>query len=145
MIYHIVEESTYRRFIGCEEYLPVNFKDYGFVHCALENSVISVANDYYLSVEENLLLLMIDPLKLHSETRYEAAVPGQEAGTQHLSTSPVFPHIYGPVDLAAVKGIGVLGKDQSGYIWPKEFLSPGEYFQQVEQRPTRATNTSEHS
>ena len=127
MIYHIVKEKDYLRLIKGDSYIPANFDENGFVHCALEASVISVANDYSSNVEDKLLLLKIDPLKLKSQTKYESAVPEKGAGTQHLSTSMVFPHVYGPIDNSSVEGIGVLLKDKNGYEWPKEFVPLAEY------------------
>ncbi len=128
MIYHIVKEKDYLHLIKEDSYIPVTFDENGFVHCALEASVISVANDYYSNVEDNVLLLKIDPLKLRSQTKYESAAPEKGAGTQHLSTSSVFPHVYGPIDNSSVEGIGLLLKEKSGYLWPKNFLSLTEYF-----------------
>jgi uncharacterized protein (DUF952 family) len=127
MIYHIATEKDYLHAIKGDSYIPTNISENGFVHCALEVSVISVANDYYSNVEDNLLLLKIDPLKLQSETKYESAAPEKGVGTQHISTSLVFPHVYGPIDNSSVEGIGVLRKEKNGYVWPKEFLSLAEY------------------
>ena len=127
LIYHIATEKDYLHSIKGDSYIPANFNENGFVHCALEVSVISVANDYYSNVEDNLLLLKIDPLKLQSETKYESAAPDKAAGTQHISTSLVFPHVYGPIDNSSVEGIGVLLKEKDGYVWPTEFVSLSEY------------------
>ena len=127
MIYHIAAEKDYLHSIKCDSYIPTNFNDNGFVHCALEVSVISVANDYFSNVGDNLLLIKIDPLKLQSETKYESAAPEKDAGMQHISTSPVFPHVYGPIDNSSVEGIGVLLKETNGYLWPKKFVSLSEY------------------
>ncbi len=127
MIYHIVKEKDYLSQVREDSYMPVNMGDLGFVHCALEESVIPVANDYYSNAEDKLILLEIDPLKLKSETRYEAAVPDKGVGTQHLNSSPVFPHVYGPIDNFAVVGIGVLLKVNNGYEWPEKFVSFEEF------------------
>jgi uncharacterized protein (DUF952 family) len=122
MIYHIVAEADFLACNDGQRYLPSDFAASGFVHCALEPSVLPVANDYYAAVAGTLLLLRIDPDRLESETRYEAADPSADAGTSHLSSSPVFPHVYGPIDVAAIDGIGVLTKGETGYEWPAEFL-----------------------
>jgi uncharacterized protein (DUF952 family) len=127
MIYHIAIEKDYLHSIKGDGYIPTNFNENGFVHCALDVSVISVANDYYSNVEDDLLLIKIDPLKLQSETKYESAVPKKGLGMQHISTSPVFPHVYGPIDNSSVEGIGVLSKEMNGYVWPKKFVSLSEY------------------
>ena len=125
-IYHIVPEADFRA--GCDgrRYLPADFAAGGFVHCALEASVLPVANDYYAGVDEPLLLLRIDPARLTSETRYEAAAPSPDAGTSHLATAPVFPHIYGPIDMAAIDGAGILTKGERGYAWPATFEPLGD-------------------
>jgi uncharacterized protein (DUF952 family) len=127
MIYHIVKEKDYRSRNDGNKFLPSNFNENGFVHCALETSVIPVANEYYSNVEEMLLLLRIDPLKLNSQTKYESATPETGVGTSHLISSIVFPHVYGPIDNSAVDGIGILTKDKNGYVWPKKFISIAEY------------------
>lgn len=127
MIFHIVTEKDFLHSIKGDNYIPANFNEFGFVHCALEVSVIAVANDYYSSVEDNLLLLKIDPSKLKSQTKYESAVPEKGAGTQHISTSLIFPHVYGSIDNSSIEGIGVLSKEKKGYVWPKEYKSLSEY------------------
>jgi uncharacterized protein (DUF952 family) len=127
MMYHIVREKDYLTQAGLKRYIPAGMNELGFVHCALEASVISIANDYYSDIEDKLILLRIDPLKLESETRYEAAAPIKGAGTGHAGSSSVFPHVCGPIDNSAVTGIGVLKKVKNGYKWPGEFVSLTEY------------------
>ena len=128
MIYHIVKEKDYRSRNDGKQYLPWNFDENGFVHCALETSVLPVANDYYANVEEKLLLLRIEPLMLKSQTKYEPALPEKGMSTLHVNSSPVFPHVYGPIDNSAVNGIGMLVKGSTRYVWPKEFIPITEYF-----------------
>jgi uncharacterized protein (DUF952 family) len=127
MIYHIVIEADYRSGNDGQQYLPADFAAVGFVHCALEASVLPVANDYYAAVSDALLLLRIDPTRLKSPTRYEAASPAPASGTSHLATSPVFPHVYGPIDNAAIDGIGILTRGEHGYVWPTTFMSIAEH------------------
>ncbi len=127
MIYHIVKETDYVSALEGESYQPADFHVSGFVHCSLEASVIPVANDYYSSVDDKLLLLRIDPSKLKSQTKYEAAAPEEGMGTTHIGSSSIFPHIYGPIDRGAVDGIGVLRKENGRYLWPNEFVSPARF------------------
>jgi uncharacterized protein (DUF952 family) len=124
-IYHLVAESDFRAHNDGRRYLPPDFESSGFVHCAPEASVIPVANDYYAAVGEPLLLLRIDPSRLTCPTRYEAAAPDPTAGSSHLATSQVFPHVYGAIDVAAIDGVGVLAKTADGYSWPTEFVAAG--------------------
>jgi uncharacterized protein (DUF952 family) len=129
LIYHIVKEKEYRSCSDGNKYEPENLQDIGFIHCSLESSVIPVANDYYGNVEEKLLLLRIEPMKLKSQTKYEAAEPEKGVSTSHISSSPIFSHVYGPIDNSAIDGIGILNKEESGYVWPKEFVPIETYFQ----------------
>jgi uncharacterized protein (DUF952 family) len=127
MIYHIVSEADYRSRNDGQQYLPPDFAADGFVHCALEASVLAVANDYYAAVSDTLLLLRIDPTRLKSPTKYEAASPAPAAGTSHVATSRVFPHVYGPLDNVAIDGVGILTKGEHGYVWPTAFMSIAEH------------------
>jgi uncharacterized protein (DUF952 family) len=129
MIYHIVIEADFRSRNDGQLYLPHDFGADGFVHCALEGSVLAVANDYFAAVSDTLLLLKIDPARLKSSTRYEAASPSPTAGILHLATSPVFPHVYGPIDNIAIDGIGILTKAEHGFEWPSVFRSFTDYFE----------------
>ena len=127
MIFHIVKEIDFRQQNDGAEYRPPSLASQRFVHCALEESVIPVANDYYGSTTEKLLLLKIDPAKLKSETKYEAAMPEKGVSALHTASAPVFPHVYGAIQNSAVDGIGVLVKENGVYVWPTEFLDMGNY------------------
>jgi len=127
MIYHIVQESDFLPLLTEHGYYPANFQESGFVHCALEASVISVANDYYSDVDDRLLLLKIDPLKLSSQTRFEPPEPVKGISESHMTTSSVFPHVYGPIEECAVEGVGLLERGKNGYAWPQEFVSLSQY------------------
>jgi len=121
MIYHIVTESDFRAHVRGDAYTPASLKDFGFVHCALQASVVTVANDYFADAAEPVLLLEIDPERLTSEVRYEAAAPIAGGGTAHLVDAALFPHVYGPIHTPAIARVGVLGVMADGYRWPGEF------------------------
>ena len=122
-IYHLVEEADFRASSDAHVYRPASLARDGFVHCSLESSVIAVANDYYATPRSPLLLLRIDPSALVAETKYEAAAPLPGAAATHLDSAPVFPHVYGPIELAAIEGIGVMGRTAEGYAWPETFTA----------------------
>lgn len=121
MIYHIVTESDLRAHVSGGMYTPASLKDFGFVHCALQASVIAVANDYFAEAAEPVLLLEIDPERLTSKVRCEAAAPSADAGTTHLVDGALFPHVYGPINTQAIARVGVLGVMADGHHWPGEF------------------------
>lgn len=129
MIYHIVPEKEYLKSIEEEHYIPDNFNDFGFIHCAFEVSVLSVADDYYLNIKDRLILLKINPERLIANVRNEEAVPEQGSGTSHLGTSKIFPHIYGPLNNSAIEGIGELKKENGKYSWPVNFIPLSKYLE----------------
>jgi len=121
MIYHIVTELDLRAHVSGDVYTPASLKDFGFVHCALPASVIAVANDYFAAAAGPVLLLEIDPERLTSEVRYEAAAPIAGGGTAHLVDAALFPHVYGPINTPAIVRVGALGVTPDGFHWPGEF------------------------
>ena len=131
MIYHIIEKSNFLSRVNGDQYLPAGFEETGFVHCALEESVIAVANDYFVNCKDTLLLLRIDPAKLRAQTKYEAAAPLPGAGNSHVQASPEFPHVYGPIELSAIEGVGVMETGIGGYGWPADFHPPEYFFKNI--------------
>ena len=121
MIYHVVSEAELRAGLGEQAYAPASLGEFGFVHCAFEPSVLAVANDYFAGASGRVLLLAIDPARLTAEARSEAAAPIAGGGAAHLAGAPLFPHVYGPIDLVAIDGVGVLGRSEAGYAWPTKF------------------------
>ena len=63
----------------------------GFIHCSYRHQVSRVADLLYPDAEE-LLLLVVEPSRLGAPLRVENLEGGDE----------LFPHIYGPLELAAV-------------------------------------------
>ena len=61
--------------------------------------MVDVANKYYRGTS-NMVLLNIDPVKLKSELKFEP--PAHIDGSPALPHEPLFPHIYGPINLDAV-------------------------------------------
>jgi uncharacterized protein (DUF952 family) len=72
--------------------LGLDLDDVGFVHCAQADQVDGVHERFYGSVTEPVVLLTIDTDLLTSPWQLDD-VPGQP---------DPFPHVYGPVDVAAV-------------------------------------------
>jgi uncharacterized protein (DUF952 family) len=65
----------------------------GFIHASRGDQWQAVRRRYYADVTEPLVLLVVDPDLLTSPVVVEPAVPGG---------SETFPHVYGPIDPAAV-------------------------------------------
>jgi uncharacterized protein (DUF952 family) len=127
-IYHLVAESEFRAQVKRDEYTPTRFDQDGFIHCTGEpDTLLAVANDYFSGVEEPVLVLVIETAILDAEVRFEPPAPIEGSDTSHLEEAPLFPHIYGPLNLDAVTGIGVLRKSDGVYQWPDHFTAPKEW------------------
>jgi uncharacterized protein (DUF952 family) len=81
----------------------------GFIHASTAAQVLPVANAVYQDEPQDLLLLVLDSSRITAEIRREP-VPGW---------ADPFPHIYGPLDVAAVVRAVPLERDPAGsFRWP---------------------------
>jgi uncharacterized protein (DUF952 family) len=74
------------------QYVAESLELEGFIHCSKADQIMRVADSYFAG-QHGLVLLVIDPVCLGSELRWE---PGADLATE------LFPHIHGPVNLEAV-------------------------------------------
>jgi uncharacterized protein (DUF952 family) len=123
LVYHLTPRSEFLGGIEGEAYSPPRLALDGFVHCATREVTLSVARDYFAGLAEPLLVLGIEPGRLRAELRYEAPAPIAGGGTAHLAEASLFPHVYGPIDLIAISGVGVLARDGDAYVWPARLVS----------------------
>ena len=127
MIYHITTDEELRKGTAGGQYSPALLAQHGFVHCAREQAVLAVARDYFFEARGAILLLRINPQQLVAEVRYEDPAPLAEGGVAHLASDTTFPHVYGPIDVRAVTGIGALHRTDTGFAWPQSFVSWDQY------------------
>ena len=76
------------------EHRPESLRDVGFVHLSTPEQVHLPANRLYAG-RTDLVLLHVDPSRLHAPLRWEPGDPTDPAAM-------VFPHLYGPLPVAAV-------------------------------------------
>lgn len=81
--------------------------DEGFVHCSYRHQVAHIANQFYADLPE-VVLLTLDAGLLGAPVVDEEAVPGGDR----------FPHVYGPIPLAAVVSAAVWKRDPDGTFTP---------------------------
>lgn len=98
MIFHITDAATWeqsrRQGQHTESTRGVDLADEGYIHCSTAEQWPGVLAAFYADVED-LLLLHIDESRLTSPVVYE-----------QLGEAPAaFPHVYGPIDLAAVVAV----------------------------------------
>ena len=79
------------------ELRPDSLDAVGFVHLSAPEQVHLPANRLY-GGRTDLVLLHIDPARLSAEVRWEPGVPTDPGGM-------LFPHLYGPLPVAAVLGV----------------------------------------
>lgn len=121
LIYHVVPDRELRAGLGTDGYLPARFDLDGFVHCsASARSVLAVAGDLFGAQREPLWVLCIDPARLRAKLVFEAPAP-VPGGSEHLQTARTFPHVYGPIDALAIRGIGLLARSGTAFLWPDRF------------------------
>ncbi|MBC8160520.1 MAG: DUF952 domain-containing protein [Roseiflexaceae bacterium] len=105
-IYHLVSQERWRSWPADADYLPAEYTQDGFVHCtAGDELMLQVANRFYRGVPGQFLLLVLDAEQLTSPLVWER--PADEL-------APLFPHIYGPINRAAIIGERTLLRDASG-------------------------------
>lgn len=108
IIYHIAHQPDWEEALSTGVYYPPAYDDEHFIHCSTEEHVIPVAERYYPSAND-LVLLKIRIAKLTSSLAYENLDGGEQ----------LFPHIYGPLNLDAVEEVRPLVKNPAGnYVFP---------------------------
>jgi uncharacterized protein (DUF952 family) len=94
LLLHIAERQSWAAAVQSGEYRPATLNHEGFIHCSLPEQVVPVADSLYRG-RKGLVLLLIDPVQVPAEIRYEDCY---ESGQE-------FPHIYGPLPVEAVKQV----------------------------------------
>ncbi|MFI2373235.1 DUF952 domain-containing protein [Streptomyces sp. NPDC018833] len=102
MLFHVVPVNEWTADIA-GPYAPASLTSEGFVHCSAdESAALAVADGPYRDVAD-LLVLVIDESSLTAEVRWEG------------SRDMLFPHVYGPVERAAVTGVLAVRRDEDGH------------------------------
>jgi uncharacterized protein (DUF952 family) len=109
---HITERAAWAAAAGPGEYRMstrgVTLEQEGFIHCSLPHQLRWVAETFYADAHD-LVVLVVDPGLVAAPVRYEAPEPGAEE----------FPHIYGPLPVAAVTRVIDVRRDAAGrFILP---------------------------
>lgn len=113
LIYHLAPAVRWHTWPEGQPYLPAEFAADGFVHCTAGDDVmLNVANAFYRSAPGAFVLLAIDPARLSAPLRWEPpADPAPNAGPP---LAPLFPHIYGPIDRAAIVAVRLARRAEDG-------------------------------
>jgi uncharacterized protein (DUF952 family) len=99
MILHLLPRESWAEAQAHGQLVAPSVATEGFAHCSTEHQMVDVANKYYRGTS-NMVLLNIDPTRLTSQLKFEP--PAHLDGSPALPHEPLFPHIYGPINLDAV-------------------------------------------
>lgn len=89
-IYHIILPEVWNSINSEPLYSPPSLYDEGFIHCSYDDQLDGVLGRYYADAE-GVVILKIDTEKLGARLVAEPSTGGD-----------IYPHIYGPINLAAV-------------------------------------------
>jgi uncharacterized protein (DUF952 family) len=125
-LYHITTRTAWIAATRRGSYEAPSLASEGFIHCSTSAQVVPVARRFYAG-QSGLVLLAIDPAKLASGLKWEMAADG--AVLEGVSGAGRFPHIYGPINLAAVIRVLDFEPDSNGEFVAPDLLmrSPGEH------------------
>ena len=102
-IYHITSRADWEAAQRAGVYHTASLESEGFIHCSRRDQVVAVADANFRG-QTGLVLLAIDEARVKAEIRYEDC----------YDTGQAFPHIYGPLELAAVTRVFDFPPDADG-------------------------------
>ncbi|MBM3124864.1 MAG: DUF952 domain-containing protein [Chloroflexi bacterium] len=112
MILHITTRAAWEQARAIGEYRAPSLETEGFIHCSTETQALAVANAFYRG-QQDLVLLLIDEAGLKDPVKWEAPTGPPSEG---ISAADSFPHVYGPINLAAVSSVLDFVPDTDG-MW----------------------------
>ena len=108
LILHITTAPEWAGAQAAGEYRSPTLETEGFIHCSTPAQVVHVGDWFYRDIPD-LVLLCIDPGRLTSTLLWEACTD---------AFAGEFPHVYGPIALAAVLAAVPWSRGESGFEVP---------------------------
>jgi uncharacterized protein (DUF952 family) len=104
VVFHIATRAEWGLALAAGVYRTGSLDTEGFIHCSTAEQVAGTASRLFAG-RTDLVLLSIDGERLAAALRYEPVTdpPGE-----------VFPHVFGPIDLAAVFEVAALEPGADG-------------------------------
>ena len=100
--FHLTPQECWLMQCDGGEYTPEPFETEGFIHCTDgEDNVIAVGNRYYTGDPREMVCLVIDSDAVTADIRYE-------------DPARIYPHIYGPLNIDAVRGVRDVVRESDG-------------------------------
>ena len=107
LLFHLTTEAEWARYQGLGEIRPEGLAREGFVHASWAGQVLGSAERHFAG-HDALVLLGLAVERIPAEV-VEEDLYGRGA----------FPHVYGPIPLAAVDCVEALERGDDGrFVWP---------------------------
>lgn len=100
-VFHICSRDAVERARATGQYRANSLDDEGFIHLSRAHQVLPTAAAYFAGVPD-LVVLVIDPALLTERLVYEPPAPLPTAEPKANAPGELYPHCYGPIDLAAI-------------------------------------------
>ena len=108
IIYHLSTRAAWQAAAATGAYTADSLVSEGFIHCSTAQQVRATAARIFAG-RTDLILLCVDSARVGMEIRYE----NREGGDN------LFPHIYGPLAVAAVVAVDDFPpRDDGCFDWP---------------------------
>jgi uncharacterized protein (DUF952 family) len=107
---HLCTSDEWDAATAAGERRPPSLDDQGFVHLSSPEQVHLPANRLYAG-QRDMIVLRVDPQQLTDPVRWEPGVPTDPE-------SMTFPHLYGPLPVAAVTGVTPYRPGPDGHFAP---------------------------
>jgi uncharacterized protein (DUF952 family) len=101
LIIHLCTLSAWQAAQQQGSYQADSLSEIGFIHLSRPDQILQVANAFYRGLP-NLVLLWVDPSRLHAELRWEQV------------DEVKFPHLYGALNIDAVSSVSNFVPDPDG-------------------------------
>ena len=102
LLFHLTTKEEWRTYSSRGFVAPESLQTEGFIHTSLGTQVEETANRIF-SGRDDMLLLVIDPMRIQEPIKYEVAENGEK-----------YPHIYGKFSIDAVIDKLTLIPDKKG-------------------------------
>lgn len=117
-IYHITTRAAWQAAQAHGQYIAPSLATEGFIHFSRANQVTGVANAFYAG-QNGLVLLEVDVARLSADLRWEPpAHPGGVAPQVQPHADDLFPHLYGPLNLDAVRAVRLYPQPHRAFPLP---------------------------
>ncbi|MCU1365769.1 MAG: hypothetical protein JWL72_1584 [Ilumatobacteraceae bacterium] len=115
-VLHLMPRAEWDRLVPEEPVINPSLATEGFIHCTDDEQVLlGVANAFYRTVTGDFVVLDVEVSDLTSACIWEA--PAHIGGdTPSRPLADQFPHIYGPIDRAAVRRVREVLRDDGRFV-----------------------------